>query len=182
MLLVVGFAALIPGFVVAAGSQTGTSSIPPTFSTHVGEVSVTAGLSLTLVGLIAFGFVLWKAGDRVLAGLGTAAYAAAAVAWIVATGRELALHEWTYDLEVVFIVAAGVSMLAFGAAVVRTPVISHWVGWVAVGWSAAGLILFALPSENYPPLFVQFVPLVFGIALLRASGRAASRAPEGLAE
>ena len=101
-------------------------------------------------------------------GVGTAAYAAAAIAWIIATGRALALHEWTYDLEVAFIVAAGFSMLAFGASVLRTRVIPRWVGWVAVGWSAAGLILFALPSENYPPLLVQVVPLVFGVALLRA--------------
>lgn len=145
-------------------------------------ISLIAGVCLTLLGLIAFDPVLWDAaGDRVLAG-GTAAYAAAAVSWIIATGRALALHEWTYELEVVFIVAAGFSMLAFGAAVLRTRVIPRWAGWVAVGWSAAGLILFALPSENYPPLLVQLVPLLFGIALLRGSGRAASRAPADLAE
>ena len=162
VLLVAGFAALIPGFVVAARSQIGTGYIPPTFSTRVGEVSVVTGLSLTLLGLIWFDPLLWKAGDRVLGGLGTAAYAVAAVSWIIGTGREIALHEWTYDLEVAFIVAAGLSMLAFGAAVLRTGVIPRWAGWVAVGWSATGLVLFALPSENYPPLFVQFVPLLFG--------------------
>ena len=177
MLLVAGFAALIPGFVVAAGSQTGTSYIPPTFATRVAAISLIAGVSLTLLGLIAFDPVLWDAGDRVLAGLGTAAYAAAAVSWIIATGRALALHVWTYDLEVVFIVAAGFSMLAFGAAALRTPVIPRWAGWVAVGWSAAGLVLFALPSENYPPLLVQFVPLLFGVALLRASGPPARQNP-----
>ena len=181
MLLVAGFAALIPGFVVATGSQTGTSYIPPTFSNRVGAVSLIAGVSLTLLGLIAFDPILWKAGDRLLAGLGTAAYAAAAVSWIVATARALTLHEWTYDLEVVFIVAAGFSMLVFGASVLRTRVTPRWVGWVAVGWSAAGLILFALPYENYPPLLVQLVPLLFGIALLRASGRADSRVPADLA-
>ena len=166
---------MIPGFVVAAGSQTGTSYIPPTFSTRVGAVSLIAGVSLTLLGLIAFDPVLWKTGERLLAGLGTAAYAAAAASWIIAMGRALALHEWTYDLEVAFIVAAGLSMLAFGAAVLRTRLLPRWAGWVAVGWSAAGLVLFVLPSENYPPLFVQFVPLMFGIVLLRASGQAASR-------
>lgn len=174
VLLVAGFAALIPASVVATGSQTGTSYIPPTLSTRVGAVSLIAGVSLTLLGLIAFDLVLWKVGDRVLSGMGTAAYAAAAVAWIIATGRALALHEWTYDLEVAFIVAAGVSMLAFGAAVIRSRAIPRWVGWFAVGWSAAGLILFALPYENYPPLFVQLVPLLFGVALLRAPGRTGS--------
>ena len=61
-----------------------------------------------------------------LSGLGTAAYAGAAMAWVIATRRALALHEWTYDLEVVFIVAAGLSMVAFGAAVIRTRVIPRW--------------------------------------------------------
>ena len=171
---------MIPGFVVAAGSQTGTSYIPPTLSTRVGAFSLIAGVSLTLFGLIAFDPILWKAGDRLFAGLGTAAYAVAAVSWIIATGQALALHEWTYDLEVLFIVAAGFSMLAFGASVLRTRVTPRWAGWVAVGWSVAGLTLFALPYANYPPLLVQFVPLLFGIALLRASGRAASRAPADL--
>lgn len=128
-------------------------------------------MSLTLLGLVAFGSVLWKAGDRFLSGLGTAAYIAAAVSWVVATGRALALREWTYDLEVVFIVAAGFSMLAFGAAVIRTRALPRWVGWLATGWSAGGLILFAMPHEGYPPLIPQLLPLLFGVALLRASER-----------
>lgn len=179
-LLVAGFAALIPAGVIAAGSQTGSSYIPPTFANRAGAVSLIAGVSFTLLGLIAFDLVLWKAGDRVLSGLGTAAYILAAVSWVVATGRALALHEWTYDLEVVFIVAAGFSMLAFGAAVIRTRAIPRWVGWVAVAWSAGGLILFAMPHEGYPPLVPQLVPLLFGVVLLRASARAGSRAPADL--
>ena len=180
MLLVAGFAALIPGF-MAAASDTGTSYVPPTFSNRVGGISLIAGMSLTLLGLIWFDLVLWKVGDRALSSLGTAAYAVAAVSWTIATGRALALHEWTYDLEVVFIVAGGFSMLAFGAAVIRTRAIPRWVGWVAVGWSAAGLILFARPHEVYPPLVPQLVPLLFGVVLLSASRRAASRAPGNLA-
>lgn len=176
-LLVGGFAALIPAGVIAAGSQTGSNYIPPTLANRVGAISLITGVSFTLFGLFAFDLLLWKAGDRVLSGLGTAAYIVAAVAWVVATGKALALHEWTYGLEVVFIVAAGCSMLAFGAAVIRTRAISRWVGWLAVGWSAGGLILFAIPHEGYPPLVPQLVPLLLGVALLRAPGRTGSRAP-----
>jgi len=167
--------------VVASGSQTGTGYVPPTLSTRVGAISQIAAVCFTLFGLIAFHRLLKKAGDRVLSGLGTAAYAAAAVSWVLATGRSLALHEWTYDLEVVFIVAAGFSMLAFGAAVIGAGAISRWVGWLAVGWSAGGLISFAVPYEGYPPLFPQWVPLLFGIALLRTPDRTCSRAPADLA-
>ena len=167
VLLVAGFAALIPGFAVASGSQTGTNYIPPTLSNRVGAVSLIAGVSLTLLGLLAFDPVLWRAGDRFLSGLGTAAYAVASAAWLAANAHTLTSHEWPYNLEVSYIAAAGVSMVAFGAAVIRTQAIPRWVGWVAVGWSAAGLILFAMPFDGYPPLLAQLVPLLFGVALLR---------------
>ena len=42
---------------------------------------------------------------------------------------------------------------------------------LAVGWSAGGLILFAMPHDGYPPLVPQLEPLLFGIALLSARGR-----------
>jgi len=128
-----------------------------------------AGVSLTLLGLIAFDVVLWKAGDRVLSGLGTAAYGVAGVSWVTEAGRGLALHESTYDLEVVFVVAGGLSMLAFGASVIRTGAIPRWAGWLAVGWSVAWLILFAM-RRSTAPLAPQLVPLLLGVVLLRPSG------------
>ena len=168
-LLVAGFAALVAGiaFFVAAGGL--ESDVYVTFSARAKSSLLIAAVSLTLLGLIAFDFVLWKAGDRVLSGLGTVAYVVAAVSWVVAEGRALALHEWTYGLEAAFIVAAGVSMLTFGAAVIRTGAIPRWVGWLAVGWSAGALILFALPHEGYPPMAPQLVPPLFGVALLRST-------------
>lgn len=170
VLLVAGFAALIPGLVIASGSQTETSYIPPTLSNRVGAVSLIAGVTLTLLGFLAFDPVLWRAGDPLLSGLGTAAYSVAAVSWVVATAHALTSHEWPYDREVTYIVAAGISMVAFGAAVIRTRAIPCLLGWVAVAWRSAGLILFVLPYDGYPPLLAQPVPLLFGVALLRESG------------
>jgi len=173
-LLVVSFALMVPGVAFAVASQTGTSYVLPTSSARAGGILLITGMSLTLLGLVAFDGVLWEAGDRVVSGLGTAAYTVAVVSWAVATWRGLAQHEWTYDLEVVFIVAAGFSMVAFGAAVIRTGAIPRWVGWLAVGWSAGGLILFAIPHEGYPPLVPQLVPPLFGVTLLRSSRRTGS--------
>jgi hypothetical protein len=170
VLFVAGFAAMTAGVIFWAASQTGTSYVPPTFPARASAVFMIAGVSLTLLGLIAIDVVLWKAGDRVLSGLGTAAYGVAGVSWVTEAGRGLALHESTYDLEVVIVVAGGLSMLAFGAAVIRTGAIPRLVGWLAVGWSVAWLILFAVPHDGYPPLVPQLVPLLFGVALLRASG------------
>lgn len=176
-LLLAGFAALVAGiaFFLAAG---GVEADNPVASfERAKSILLIVAVSFTLLGLLAFDSVLWKGGNRLLSGLGTAAYAIAAVSWVVAEWRILAHHTWTAGLEVAFIVAAGGSMLAFGAAVVRTRAIARWVGWLAIAWSAGWLILFAMPHEGYPPMAPQLVPLLFGVGLLRASGRTGFKAP-----
>ena len=109
-LLVVGFALMIPGVAFALASQTGTDAVPPTFATHAGGVLLIGTVSLTLLGLTGFASLLWSSGDRTLSSAGAAAYAVAAAAWVIATGRAFALHVWTYELEVVFIVASALAI------------------------------------------------------------------------
>jgi len=168
ILLVAGFAFMIPGVAFAVSSQTGSDFVPPTFASRAGAVLLLTTMALTLLGLVAFDAILWRAGERVFSSVGTAAYLVAVTAWAAATVHALTAHRWLYAREVTYIVAAGCAMLAFGAAVLRTAAIARWAGWAAIGWSAAALTLFALPSEDYPPLLVQFVPLMLGIALVRA--------------
>ena len=147
-------------------SQTGTDAVPPTFATHAGGVLLMWTVSLTLLGLIGFASVLWSSGERMLSSAGAAAYAVAATAWVIASGRAFAMHVWTYELEVVFIVASALAMVAFGASVVRAGIVcAGWDGWRSAGGIGA-LVLFALPYEGFPPLVTQFVPLIVGIALL----------------
>ena len=171
LLLIAGFVFLIPGVVFAVSSQTGSDLVPPTFDARAGAILLATTLILTLAGLFVFDTILWRSDERLLPAVGTAAYVVAAAAWLAATAHALTAHRWTYALEVTYIVAAGCAMIAFGAAVARTGVPARWVGWAAIGWSVGALILFALPSENYPPLLVQFVPLVLGVALVRAGVR-----------
>ena len=178
-LLVAGFALMIPGVAFAVASQTGTDAVPPTFATHAGGVLLIGTVSLTLLGLIGFASLLWSSGDRTLSSAGAAAYAVAATAWVIATVRAFALHAWTYELEVVFIVASALAMTAFGASVLRTGAVSRRTGWLAIGWGIGALIAFALPYEGFPPLVTQFVPLMVGVALLRrdAGARSTVRGP-----
>jgi hypothetical protein len=171
LLLIAGFLLMIPGVVFAVTSMTGSDYVPPRFDARASAILLAGTLLLTLAGLAAFDTILWRSGDRVLSAVGTVAYAVGVSAWLAATVHALTAHRWTYALEFTYILAAGCAMLAFGAAVVRTAVPSRWVGWAAVGWTVGSLILFALPSENYPPLLVQLVPLMLGIALLRAAVR-----------
>ena len=165
---------MIPGVAFAVASQTGTDEVPPTFATHAGGVLLIGTVSLTLLGLIGFASLLWSSGDRMLSSAGAAAYAVAATAWVIATGRAFALHVWTYELEVVFIVASALAMTAFGASVLRTGAVSRRTGLLAIGWGIGALIAFALPYEGFPPLVTQFVPLTIGVALLRRDAGASS--------
>ena len=175
-LLVAGFVLMIPGVAFAVSSQTGTDFVPPTFATHAGGILLIGTVSLTLLGLIAFASLLWSSGERTLSSAGTVAYAVAATAWVIATGRAFAVHVWAYELEVVFIVGSALAMVAFGASVLRTGVVSRRTGWLAIGWGIGALILFALPYEGFPPLVTQFAPLMVGVALLRRDAGATSAA------
>ena len=87
------------------------------------------------------------------------------------------MHAWTYELEVVLIVASALAMTAFGASVLRTGAVSRRTGWLAIGWRIGASIVFALPYQGFPPLVTQFVPLMVGVALLRDAGGANTHCP-----
>lgn len=89
------------GALLLAGSATGAAGIGfflaaadnPVASFESAKSSfLIAAVSFTFLGLVAFDRILWRGGDRLLSGLGTAAYAIAAVSWVVVEGRSLAHH------------------------------------------------------------------------------------------
>src|SRR5512132_3835223 len=149
-LLVAGFALMIPGVAFAVASQTGTDAVPPTFATHAGGVLLIGTVSLTLLGLTGFASLLWSSGDRMLSSAGAAAYAVAAAAWVIATGRAFALHVRTYELEVVFIVASALAITAFGMSMLRTSAVSRRTGWLAIGWGGRGGDRVRAPLRRVP--------------------------------
>jgi hypothetical protein len=170
-LLIAGFAFMIPGVAFAVSSQTGSDFVPPTFDARAGAILLAITMLLTMGGLLQFDAILWRAGDTVLSTIGTTAYVVGIGAWFAATIHALTAHRWTYGLEVTYIVAAGGSMLAFGGSILRTKTLPRWAGWTALGWTTGALFLFASPSHDYPPLLVQLVPLILGIALVRTAVR-----------
>ncbi len=169
-----GFAAAFAGALFFVASQS-EDTVFDTAAAQASSILVAAAVVLTLVGLVAFDLILSRAGRRLLPAAATIAYGVATISWVTAQVQGLALHEWTYGLEQVYVVAAGFSMLVYGVAVIQTDAIPRWTGWVAVGWSAAWLIQFVRPHEIYPPLVPQLVPLLFGVVLLSRKG---SRAAE----
>jgi hypothetical protein len=163
-----GCAAAMAGALLFAASESqGTVAASP--AARASSLLVALAVILTLLGLVVFDSILSRSGRRLLPAAATSAYAVATLSWVIAEIHGLALHERRYGLEQIYVVGAGLSMLAIGASVVWTGVIPRWTGWAAVGWSAAGLIQFVRPHEIYPPLVPQVVPLLFGIALLRST-------------
>ena len=130
-------------------------------------VLASAGVTVTLMGLAVFETVLARAGDEVSGRIGLVAYGLGAGAWIVSN---LTLG-FAAPLGNYLIVASGVAVLAFSAAVLRTRVLPDWAGWVAVAWSGFWLIRFAFPHGTFAPYMHQPMLLLFGVLLLVQRGR-----------
>lgn len=58
-------------------------------------------------------------------------------------------------------------MLVFGAAILATSLLPHWLGWATILYSLAGLAHLALTRDSLP-IPHQLMPLVMGIVLLLA--------------
>ena len=126
--------------------------------------ALTVGLVLTLLGLTAFQVVLTDSGDRLLAQLGMIAYLVGVVLWIVGDSIDLAGGTPVF-LERNYVVLACLAIAAFGAAILRTPVLPRWVGGLAVVWAVVWTVLY-LTGIAEAPLGPNLVPALFGLELL----------------
>jgi hypothetical protein len=69
-----------------------------------------------------------------------------------------------------FVVLIFAGQAAFGAALLRSALLSHWVGWLMVTWNLASLAFVTVfsPTDPYYPVLFYMCPLVLGIILLRS--------------
>ncbi len=80
---------------------------------------------------------------------------------------------WIQALFVFYTIFAFSALIAYGGAVLATRVLPHWVGWLAIVYSLAGLGLFAL-TDNAPPVSHHLVPILMGALLLLRRSQAPS--------
>jgi len=137
---------------------------------------------ITLAGLTLFTVVLHEAGDRSLSILGLVAFFFGAVFWVIHLDFRLTVmvwaagelsrtgvpppwyepwRNWAAVLFGLYHVLAYAALAAYGGALLRTGLLSRWVGWTC--------IIFALVFVPFfgPPLTVHVVPWLVGILLLR---------------
>ena len=65
----------------------------------------------------------------------------------------------------VYIVAGFVAFALYGVAILQTGFLPGWLGWLAIGWSSAWLLLAAIMGGGIPGT-LPIMPFIFGLALL----------------
>ena len=150
-----------------------------------GTILFISGVVVTILGLAMFTSLLRDAGDRTFSLLGLIAFAFGSVLWVISLAFRLSidpwaaqetaktavmpefyvpLTRWTGVLFVIYTVLAFSALAAYGAAVLSTGVLPHWVGWLAIVYGLAGLGL--LGFTGAPPFLHHLMPILIGILLL----------------
>jgi hypothetical protein len=145
------------------------------------------GIIVTLLGLAMLTTLLQDAGDRTFSylaliallfgdillviyiafPLGIAPLAAQATAKTgVVPDYYVQLTLWTQPLFVIYTILAFSVLVAYGGAILSSHVLPHWVGWLAIVYSMAGLVLAAFTGGNVPPFLHHLGPILIGVLLL----------------
>ncbi len=82
---------------------------------------------------------------------------------------------WTQPLFVIYTILAFSALAAYGGS---TRVLPHWVGWLALVYSLAGLVLAGFTAGNAPPFLHHLVPILIGVLLLLRRGQVPSEQDE----
>lgn len=129
---------------------------------------VMAAFLVAAMGLVLLDRLLEAAGDRILSPIGMTIFLIGTVLVLAAETFSLSRQEWIYAPIVAFVILAFVGQGIFGAALLRTGFLTGWVGWAAILWNLAWLIILpiARPKDMYYPWLHYVAPLIIGIALL----------------
>ncbi len=85
---------------------------------------------------------------------------------------------WTQPLFVIYTILAFSALAAYGGAILFTHVLPHWVGWFAIVYSLAGLLLAGFTAGNVPPFLHHLMPILIGVLLLLQRSQAPSEQDE----
>lgn len=141
-----------------------------------------AAWTVLLLGSVSLTRLVLRAGDDLIAPMALAATTVATVlgileatftigvtTWAVreAAGGGLpaiyvVLESWTGQMQDVYIVLGLAAQVGFSVKLVRSRLISAWIGWIAGAWALTWLPLRGLGI----PALLFFWPLVIGVALL----------------
>ncbi len=130
-------------------------------------VVMAAALSAAL-GFVLLAQLLQDAGEDLLAPLALAILLIGTTLTLVAESLNLQTQQYYYVPMVLAVILLFVSQAAFGASILQSHFLPGWVGWAALIWNIAWLIILpvARPRDMYYPWLHYVAPLIIGIALL----------------
>jgi len=129
---------------------------------------VIGSILVLTMGLLVLARLLDAAGSTILAPLGMVTFFSGVVVILVAEALFLSRQEWVYPAVVMFVILAFLGQAAFGAALIQTGFLPAWIGWTAVIWSLAWLVILPITraQDMYYPWLHFAAPLLIGIGLL----------------
>ncbi len=125
----------------------------------------------TAIGLLLFAALVGDAqGDALFpARLAAATYAFGTVLLLVAELGMLRSGRFPYGLIVAYVVLAFLAQAALGVILLCAGFLLPWIGWTAIAWNIAWLVVLVIlsPGNIYFPVLHHVIPLLAGITLLR---------------
>ncbi len=158
-----------------------------------------SGLIITLLGLALLTLLLRDAGDATFSSLALVALLFGGVLMAIYLAFPLGaepvaaqetirtgvvpdsyvqLTLGTQPLFVIYTILAFSALAAYGGAILSTHVLPHWVGWFAIFYSLAGLLLAGFTAGNVPPFLHHLMPILIGVLLLLRRSQAPSEQDE----
>jgi sterol desaturase/sphingolipid hydroxylase (fatty acid hydroxylase superfamily) len=133
---------------------------------------VMAAVIITALGLFALAEIISQeasSGVLIAARLSAVMYSSAAALILFSEVKLLRDGRFPYLLVTIYVVVALIAQAIVGIVLLRTGFLPSWIGWTALIWNIALLLIFSIvrPREIYYPALHHFIPLLIGIALLR---------------
>jgi hypothetical protein len=173
LMLLLGDVIVFPGlmmFWIRGGHRGGA---PRSHAHYVWERGfIMSAVVPTAVGFMLLAGYFQGTNAFVLANIGATAYLFGGVLVVAAEALNLTLgYEKVYGLIVIYVIVAFLAQMAIGGALLQAGLLAAWIGWGAILWNVAGLVVLLLFSRRdlYFPVVHHFAPLLIGIALLWAA-------------
>ena len=130
--------------------------------------TITAGTVVAALGFALLEANLSRDAVSVFARIGIVLIVIGAVFNLLAESDTISGSGWVYARIVIYVVLTLLGQAAFGAAVLRSGLLSNGVGWFTILWNLAWLVILPILTSKdvYYPVLHMIAPLVIGIALL----------------
>lgn len=171
LFLVLGFVVNLIGVLMFNFSSGILGSIPRTTTFIMWERSLFAlSVVLTIIGFVFLKRYLEASKGSVFAKIGAGIYLFAGVLIVVAEILSITLrYRQTYGVVTAYVILAFMAQACIGIALLQSGMVASWIGWGAILWNVAWLLVLPLisPRDIYFPILHHLIPLMIGIALLR---------------